>query len=65
MKTRVDGINENIYNIKTSDSGKKKYGLSEEVIREISREKGEPDWILDIRLKAYEFYKSLETKEDV
>ena len=59
MKTRVDDINQNIYNIKTSDSGKKKYGLSEEVIREISKEKGEPDWILDIRLKAYEFYKSL------
>ena len=59
MKTRVDDINENIYNIKTSDSGKKKYGLSEEVIIEISKEKGEPDWILDIRLKAYEFYKSL------
>lgn len=59
MKTRVDDINENIYNMKTSDSGKKKYGLSEEIIREISKEKGEPDWILDIRLKAYEFYKSL------
>ena len=28
MKTRVDDINENIYNMKTSDSGKKKYGLS-------------------------------------
>ena len=43
MKTRVDDINQNIYNMKTSDSGKKKYGLSEEVIREISKEKGEPD----------------------
>ena len=35
MKTRVDGINENIYNMKTSDSGKKKYGLSEEVIKSL------------------------------
>lgn len=60
MKTRVDDLNENIYNIKTSDSGKKKYGLNEEVIREISKEKDEPDWVLDIRLKAYEQYKSLE-----
>ena len=59
MKTRVDDIGENIYNIKTSDSGKKKYGLSEEVIREISKEKNEPDWVLDIRLKAYEQYKKL------
>ena len=60
MKTRVDDLNENIYNIKTSDSGKKKYGLNEEVIREISKEKDEPDWVLDIRLKAYEQYKSLD-----
>ena len=60
MKTRVDDLNENIYNIKTSDSGKKKYGLNEEVIREISKEKDEPDWVLDIRLKAYEQYKNLE-----
>ena len=59
MKTRVDALNENIYNIKTSDSGKKKYGLNEEVIREISKEKDEPDWVLDIRLKAYEQYKNL------
>ena len=59
MKTRVDDLNENIYNIKTSDSGKKKYGLNEEVIREISKEKDEPDWVLDIRLKAYEQYKNL------
>lgn len=59
MKTRVDDLKENIYNIKTSDSGKKKYGLNEDVIREISKEKNEPDWVLDIRLKAYEQYKKL------
>ena len=29
-------------------------GLSEEVIREISKAKNEPDWMLDIRLKAYQ-----------
>jgi Fe-S cluster assembly protein SufB len=28
-------------------------GLSEETIRLISRKKGEPDWLLDFRLKAY------------
>ena len=33
------------------DTGK---GLSEEVIREISKEKKEPEWMLDIRLKAYQ-----------
>ncbi|MDH4116050.1 MAG: Fe-S cluster assembly protein SufB [Acidimicrobiia bacterium] len=28
-------------------------GLDEEIIREMSRIKGEPDWMLDFRLKAY------------
>lgn len=32
-------------------------GLDEEVIRTISREKDEPEWMLDYRLKAYEIYK--------
>ncbi|MCL1994980.1 MAG: Fe-S cluster assembly protein SufB [Defluviitaleaceae bacterium] len=32
------------------DTGK---GLSEEVIKEISKEKNEPSWMLDIRLNAY------------
>lgn len=33
-------------------------GLSREVVREISRIKGEPDWMTDIRLKAYEAFLS-------
>lgn len=33
-------------------------GLSEEVVRKISAAKNEPKWMLDIRLAAYETYKS-------
>ncbi|MGB1251426.1 MAG: Fe-S cluster assembly protein SufB [Candidatus Promineifilaceae bacterium] len=33
-------------------------GLNEELIRYISTSKGEPDWMLDIRLKAYEHFLS-------
>ncbi len=33
-------------------------GLSREVVIEISRMKGEPDWMLDLRLKALEIYES-------
>ena len=29
-------------------------GLNEDVIRFISRKKGEPDWLLEFRLKAYQ-----------
>ncbi len=34
-------------------------GLSEDVIRYISEKKGEPDWLLDFRLKAYRHWLTL------
>ena len=34
-------------------------GLSEEVIRLISAKKGEPEWLLDYRLKAYRYWLTL------
>lgn len=36
-------------------------GLTEEIVREISVQKNEPDWILEKRLKAYELYKETRT----
>lgn len=60
MKTRIDNINENIYNIKTENKYvKKNVGISEEVVRAISKEKDEPSWILDIRLKALKLFNDL------
>ncbi|MGL4412087.1 MAG: Fe-S cluster assembly protein SufB [Bacteroidales bacterium] len=35
-------------------------GLNEEVIRLISSKKEEPQWLLDFRLKAFEYWKTLE-----
>ena len=37
---------------------KTKKGLDESVIREISYQKGEPEWMLRFRLRAYEIFKS-------
>ena len=34
-------------------------GLSEDVIRFISEKKGEPEWLLDFRLKAYRHWLTL------
>ena len=34
-------------------------GLNEDIIRLISRKKGEPDWLLDWRLKAFEFWQTM------
>ena len=51
---------ENIYNIKNVDNSEyKMFGLTEEVIREISEKKEEPEWMLNIRLKALETYNKL------
>ena len=35
-------------------------GLSEDVVRRISELKGEPDWLLEFRLKAYRYWLTLE-----
>ena len=35
-------------------------GLSEEVVRLISKKKGEPDWLLEMRLKAYRHWLKME-----
>ena len=34
-------------------------GLNEQIITQISHKKGEPQWLLDFRLKAFEFWKTL------
>ncbi len=64
MKTDVNKYRdekvENIYNVKNEDKySYKTIGLTEDVIREISEKKGEPEWLLDIRLKALEMYEKL------
>ena len=52
---------ENIYDEKIeSKSLKKIYGLNEEIVRELSKEKNEPEWVLDIRLKALKLFYELE-----
>ncbi len=35
-------------------------GLNEEVVRFISARKGEPEWLLDFRLKAFRYWQTLE-----
>ena len=44
------------FNMPEQPFSKAKKGLSEDVIREISKNKGEPEWMLEYRLKAYEAF---------
>ena len=60
-KTNVDELLDenisNIYNTRANNiSLKKEYGLTEEIVRTISKEKNEPKWVLDIRLKALDAF---------
>lgn len=61
MKTKIKKVDNNIYNIKNKDEYLyKTVGLTEEVIREISNKKDEPNWMLELRLKALDVYNKLE-----
>ncbi len=61
MKTKLDEINRNIYDIKNKDDYdfKIKKGLTPEIIEEISKQKNDPDWMRNFRLKALETYNKL------
>ena len=61
-KTQVEEINRNIYDIKNKDDYdyKIKKGLTKEIIEEISKQKNDPDWMREIRLKALDVYNELE-----
>ena len=45
------------FNMPEAPFSKAQMGLSEDVVREISKNKGEPEWMLEYRLKAYEAFK--------
>ena len=60
-KTKVEEFNRNIYDIKNKDEySYKTIGLTPDVIKDISKQKNEPKWMLDLRLKALEIYEKLE-----
>ena len=61
MKTKLEEINRNIYDIKNKDEYdfKIKKGLTPEIIKEISKQKNDPEWMKDFRLKALEVYEKL------
>ena len=64
MKTDIskfeDNEIKNIYNIKNKEEYEfKTIGLTSEVIKEISEKKGEPEWMLNLRLRALEKYNEL------
>lgn len=62
MKTKIEEINRSIYDIKNEDNYefKMQNGLNIEIVEEISKQKNEPNWMKQIRLKAWKEYNKLE-----
>ena len=57
-KTKVEDIERGIYDIIEKEDHKftTNQGLTEDVVRAISKEKNEPQWMLELRLKSLEVY---------
>ena len=57
-KTNIEELDRGIYDIIEDVEISKKLdkGLTEEIVREISKEKNEPEWMLEIRLRALKKY---------
>lgn len=60
-KQEIKNPNQNIYDFKNKDdfAYKIEKGLSAEIVREISKQKNEPKWMLDLRLEALKIYNKL------
>ena len=60
-KTKVAQINDSLYDFKNKDeyAFKIEKGLNEDIVKEISKQKNEPSWMLEIRLKALQIYNKL------
>jgi len=57
--TKIDRTTK--YDFKKPDKSifKVKKGLSSDIVREISKERAEPKWMLDMRLKAFDLFKKM------
>lgn len=62
-KTNIKDINQDFYNFRYEESEKEFYrmeeGLSPEIVKKLSDEKGDPDWMREFRLKSLEQYNKM------
>ncbi len=62
-KTNISDINREFYDFRYEESEKDFYrieaGLSPEIVKKLSEEKGDPDWMREFRLKSLEQYNKM------
>ncbi|MBQ8425902.1 MAG: Fe-S cluster assembly protein SufB [Clostridia bacterium] len=60
-KKEIKEVDSNFYDFRNDDNYdyKMQKGLSKEIVEEISKQKNEPDWVLEIRLRALDAYNKL------
>ena len=60
-KTQVEDIERSIYDIKDkeNDAYRMEAGLTSEIIEKLSKEKGDPEWMREFRLKSLETYNEM------
>lgn len=61
-KTQVEEMDRGVYDIKNEFrySSKTEKGLTRDIVMQISKEKNEPDWMLELRLQALEIFEKSE-----
>ena len=64
-KTQVEDIDRSLYDFRyeEKDVYKVEEGLTPEIVRQISKDRNDPDWMLEFRLKSLETYNRMEVPE--
>ncbi len=64
-KTYVEDVDRSLYDFRNEEKDVYKVaeGLTPEIVRQISKEKNDPEWMLELRLKSLEIYNNMEMKE--
>ncbi len=64
-RTQVDDIDRSIYDFRDSEEGfyKVKEGLTPAIVEQISKEKHDPEWMREFRLKSLEIYEKLKVPD--
>ena len=66
-KTLVGDINHSFYDFRYEENENDYYrienGLTADIVKKLSKEKGDPEWMRDFRLKSLEIYNQLRVPE--